>query len=132
MTLKMKALHSFKIIRHKCGSTVTRVGRRQAFTMQALTVYFGPYDKDGSSVCEREVYSSRHPMSKRTWDTGVVKVIKREKNRAVTLAVGRNAENKEMADSFKVLHSRCWECSRDKMVYSYCSSDIFGSQLFDH
>jgi len=62
----------------------------------------------------------------------VVKVIKREKNQAITLAVGRNAENKEMADSVKVLHSRRWERSRHKRVYCYCASDIFGSQLFDH
>jgi hypothetical protein len=61
-----------------------------------------------------------------------MKVIKREKKRAIALAVGRNAENKEMAVSVKVLHSRHWECSRDKMVYWYCSSDMFGSQLFEH
>ena len=42
-------------IRHKCGSTMTRVVRWKAFTMQAVTVYFGPYDKDGSSVCKWEV-----------------------------------------------------------------------------
>jgi len=28
-------------------------------------------------------------MSKRTWDIGVVKVIKRERNQAIVLAVGR-------------------------------------------
>jgi len=28
-------------------------------------------------------------MSKRTWDNGVVKVIKRERNQAIALAVGR-------------------------------------------
>jgi len=28
-------------------------------------------------------------MSKRTWDTGVVKVIKRERNQAIALALGR-------------------------------------------
>jgi hypothetical protein len=61
-----------------------------------------------------------------------VKVTKREKTQAIAIAVGWNAENKEMAGSVEVLHSRRWECSRDKMVYWYCSSDIFGSQLFYH
>jgi hypothetical protein len=28
-------------------------------------------------------------MSKRTWDTGFVKVIKRERNQAIALALGR-------------------------------------------
>jgi len=40
-------------------------------------------------VWEWEVYSGWHPMPKRTWGIGVVKVIKREMNQAIALAMGR-------------------------------------------
>jgi hypothetical protein len=43
---------------------------------QFVTEHFGPSEEDGSSVWEWEFYSGRHPMSKRTWDIGVMKVIK--------------------------------------------------------
>ena len=35
-------------------------------TCEPVTVHFGPSEYDGSNVSEREVYSGRHPMSKRT------------------------------------------------------------------
>jgi len=54
-----------------------------------VTVQFGPSEEDGSRVWEWEVYSGWHPMSKRTWDIGVVKVITREINQALVLAMGR-------------------------------------------
>jgi hypothetical protein len=44
--------------------------------LKTVTVHFGPCEEDGSRVWEREVYSGRHPMSKRTCDIGV-DVIKR-------------------------------------------------------
>jgi len=42
---------------------------------------------------------------------GVMKVIKRERNQAIALAVRRKWENTEVGDSFEVLHSNLWECS---------------------
>jgi len=57
--------------------------------LRTITVHFGPCEKDGSSVWECEVYSGRHPMSKRTLDFGDVKVIKREISQAIALATGR-------------------------------------------
>jgi hypothetical protein len=54
-------------------------------------------------------------MSQRTWDIGVVKVI-REKYQATALAVGRKCRKHRMADSFEVLHSNRCEYSTDKMV----------------
>jgi hypothetical protein len=45
-------------------------------------------------------------MSIGTWDIGVVKVIKSEK----TSPWEGNAENTEVANSFEVLQSNCWEC----------------------
>jgi hypothetical protein len=48
-------------------------------------------------------------MSKRTWDTGVMKVIKKERNQAIALAMGRKCrKNIGVADSFEVLHSNRW------------------------
>jgi len=44
--------------------------------VDSITIHFGPCEEDGSNVWEWEVYRGQHPMSKRTWDTGVVKVIK--------------------------------------------------------
>jgi hypothetical protein len=51
-------------------------------------------------------------MSKRTWDIGVVKVTKRERNQAERCPSFRegNAENKEVADTFEVLHSNRRVC----------------------
>jgi len=40
-----------------------------------VTVHIGPSEEDWSSVLKWEVYSGRHPMSKRIWDTGFVEVI---------------------------------------------------------
>ena len=42
-------------------------------------------------MCGSEFYSGLHPMSKRTWDIGVVKVIKRVINQAIALAMGRKS-----------------------------------------
>jgi hypothetical protein len=58
-----------------------------SFLVDLVTVHFGPSEEDGSSVWEWKVYSGRHPMSKRTWDIGVVQVITREINQAIVLAV---------------------------------------------
>jgi len=44
--------------------------------------------EDGSSVWEWEVYGVWHPVSRRTWDIGVWKVIKGEINQAIALAMG--------------------------------------------
>jgi hypothetical protein len=46
-------------------------------------------------------------MSKKTWDIGVVKFIKRERNQAIALG---SAENIEVAESFEVLHSKRSVC----------------------
>jgi hypothetical protein len=40
-----------------------------------VTVHFGIRGKNGSSVPEWELYSGRHSMYKRTWDTGFVEVM---------------------------------------------------------
>jgi hypothetical protein len=61
---------------------------KQMIPERHITVHFGPCEEDGSSVWEWEFFSGRHPMSKRTWDTGVMKVIKRERNQAIELALG--------------------------------------------
>lgn len=51
-------------------------------------------------------------MSKRNWDTGVLKVIKKERNQATALGVGRKCrKNTGVADSFEVLHSNRWDMS---------------------
>ena len=47
------------------------------FCVILVTVHFGPCEDDGSSMWEWEVYSGWHPLSKRTSDIGVVKVIKK-------------------------------------------------------
>jgi hypothetical protein len=80
-------------------------------------------------VWEWKVYSGRHPMSKRTWDTGVVKVIKRERSQTIALALGRKCRKHS---SGRFIHPTAGCATRDKMVYWYRSSSIFGFQLFDH
>jgi hypothetical protein len=72
-------------------------------------------------------------MSKRTWDIGVVKVIKREKNQAIALAVGRKYRKRRSGRFIGGPALQTAGCaSRDKIVYWCCSSNIFGSQLFYH
>jgi hypothetical protein len=70
-------------------------------------------------VCGSEKFTADGtPMSKGTWDIGVVNVIKWNK-RAIKLTVGRKCRKHwsgrsqiiyELADSFQFLHSNCWEC----------------------
>jgi hypothetical protein len=51
-------------------------------------------------------------MSKRNWDTGLLKVIKKERNQATALGVGRKCrKNTGVADSFEVLDSNRWDMS---------------------
>jgi len=73
------------------------------------------------------------PCRKELQTLGVVKVIIRERNQAIALAVGWNTEKHRVAGAVEVLHSKIAGCaSRDKMVYWCSSLNIFGSQLFDH
>jgi len=57
--------------------------------IRLIIVRFGPCEKVGSSVWEWEFYSGRHRISKRIWNIEVVEVIKKERNQAIFLAVGR-------------------------------------------
>jgi len=57
---------------HKFGIEKRCVG----VNVHLITVHFGPCEENVNSVCELEVYSGRQPMWKRTWDIGLVKVIK--------------------------------------------------------
>jgi hypothetical protein len=84
-------------------------------------------------VWEWEFYSGRHPMSKRTWDNGVMKVIKRERNQATVLALGGKCQ-KDRSGRFTrgCPHKTAGCASRDEIVYWYCSLNIFGYQLLDH
>jgi len=81
--------------------------RCDGVNMHHITANLGPCEEDGSSVWKWEFYSGRQHMSKRTWDIGVLKVIKRERNQAIALG---NAEDTEVAESFEVLHSNCSVC----------------------
>jgi len=47
-------------------------------------------------------------MSTRTWDIGVVKIVKRENNQAIALAVGMKCRKHRVANSVEVLHSNRW------------------------
>jgi hypothetical protein len=51
-------------------------------------------------------------MPKRTWDIGVTMVIKKERNQATALDMGRKCrKNTGVADSFEVLPSKRWGVS---------------------
>jgi hypothetical protein len=80
----------------------------------------------------RVFYRGRNPMSKAALDIGGRKVIKKEKNQTIALAVGRNAETQSGMGSRDPVLKAAGCASRDKMVYWRCSSNIFGYQLFDH
>jgi hypothetical protein len=51
----------------------------------------------------REFYSGRHPMSKGTWDIGVVKIIRREETSRCTSRGREMQENTVEAVAFQVL-----------------------------
>ena len=73
-------------------------------------------------------------MSTRTLDIGGrVKFIKRERNQAIVLAVGRNAEKTQSDKENRDPALKTAGCaSKDKMIYWCCSINIFGSQLIGH
>ena len=70
---------------------------------------------------EVEVYSGRHPMSERTCDIGVVKVIIREENQAIFLDVERKCRQHRVANSVEVLHSVRWVCICTVHEIYFCS-----------
>jgi hypothetical protein len=72
-------------------------------------------------------------MSKRTWDNGVVKVIKRERNQAIALVLGGKYQ-KDRSGRFTRGHAlqTAGYASGDKIVYWYFSLNIFGYQLLNH
>jgi hypothetical protein len=72
------------------------------------------------------------PCRRELWTLGVVKVIKKEENQAIALAVGRNAETQSVRGIRDPVLKTAGCASRDKMVYWRCSSNISGYQLFDH
>jgi hypothetical protein len=98
-----------------------------------ITVHFGPCEEDGSSVWEWEFYSGQHSMSKRTWGTGIVKVMKRERNHANALALGGKCWKDRSGRFTRGRALQTNGCaSWDKIVYWYCSLNISGYQLYDN
>ena len=72
-------------------------------------------------------------MSKRTWDNGVVKVIKRERNQAIALALEGKCRKDRSSRFTRVRALQTAECaSRDKIVYWYCSLNIFCYKLLNN
>jgi hypothetical protein len=74
------------------------------------------------------------PCGRELWTLGVVKVIKKEDNQAIALAVARNAETQSGRGSRDPVLKTAGCASRDKMAYRRFSSNtrIFGYQLFGH
>jgi len=70
-----------------------------------VTVHFGLREKDGSRVSEWDVYSGRHPMSNRTWDTGFVEVINKGDKPGRCASRGKEMQI-QWTYSFEVLHSK--------------------------
>ena len=76
------------------------------YSNHLITVHFGPCEEDRSNVWEREVYSGRHPISKRTWDIGVVEVIKRGRNQAIAIALGGKCRKDRSGRFLEVVYSK--------------------------
>jgi hypothetical protein len=71
-------------------------------------------------------------MSKGALDIGGRKVIEKDKNQTIALAVGTKAVTQSGIVSRAPVLKIAGCASRDKMVYWRCSSNISGYQLFDH
>jgi hypothetical protein len=97
-----------------------------------VTVHSGPCEEDGSCMWRRVFYHGRDPLSKGALDTGGRKVIKKDKNQTIALAVGTKTVTQSGMGSRATVLKTAGCSSRDKMVYWRCSSNIFGYQLFDH
>jgi hypothetical protein len=71
-------------------------------------------------------------MSKGALEIGVRKVIKKEKNQTIALAVGKKAVTQSGMGSRDPVLKTAGCASRDKMVYWRCSSNISGYKLYDN
>ena len=82
---------------------------------------------------ECKVYSGCHPMWKWTWQVGGHEGHKKGEKPGHCASRGKEMQKTREWQ----IHSRSCTpaagcASREKMVYWHCSSNIFGSQLFDH
>jgi len=84
-------------------------------------------------VCGSERFTpDRTPCLRELGTLGFMKVIKKDRNQAAALAVGRKCrKNTGVADSFEVLHSNHWGVS---VQTRWCIGTVYivGSQVFDH
>jgi uncharacterized protein YjhX (UPF0386 family) len=72
-------------------------------------------------------------MSKKTWAIVVMKVIKRERGQATVLALGGKCQKDRSGRYTQGRGFQTAECAcRDKIVYWYCSLNIFCYQLLDN
>jgi uncharacterized Fe-S cluster-containing MiaB family protein len=71
-------------------------------------------------------------MSKGALDIGDQKVIKKDNNQTIALAVGTKAVTQSGIASRAAVLKTAGCASRDKMVCWRCSSNISGYQLYDH
>jgi hypothetical protein len=84
-------------------------------------------------VCGGECFTAAGiPCRRELLDTGGRKVIKKDKNQTIALAVGTKAVTQSGMGSPDPVLKTAGCASRDKMVYWRCSSNISGYQLFDH
>jgi hypothetical protein len=70
---------------------------------KVVTVHSGPCEEDGSIMWGRVFYRGRDPMSKGALDTGGRKVIKKNKNQTIALAVGM--QRHRVGWAVEILHS---------------------------
>jgi hypothetical protein len=80
----------------------------------------------------RVFYPGRVSMSKGTLDIGGRKVVEKDNNQTIALAVGTKTVTQSGMGSRAPVLKAAGCASRDKMVYWRCSSNIFGYQLSDH
>jgi len=74
-------------------------------------------------VCGSEIFTVLAPHVKKNLGHWGLKVIKRERNQAL----GGKCQKRQVADSFKAVHSKPLGVpGRDKIVYWSCSLNIFG------
>jgi hypothetical protein len=86
---------------NKCHRVATQLQLNIFYHIyDAVCMHYGPCEEDW------EFYGGRHSMSKRTWDIGVAKVIKRERKQAIALALGGKSRKDRSGRFLEVLYSK--------------------------
>jgi hypothetical protein len=84
-------------------------------------------------VCGGERFTAAGiPCRRELWTFRGRKVIEKDKNQTIALAVGTKAVTQSGMGSQAPVLKTAGCASREKMVYWRCSSNISGYQLFDH